>query len=131
MTVLSINERIIRAKDKAGLENVDFEVLRVSKSSAKTLNEMAAYVVSVMATRDDDEENPFDPLEFRVYNATDDSGDYIADATITLGGPTVTVRYEASRDVAVISYHWCSDFLEVSTRNAPIVEIIKTHSTYF
>ena len=130
MTVLSINERIIRAKDKVGLENVDFEVLHVSKSSAKVLNEMAAYVVSVMNT-EDTEESPFDPLEFRVYNATDDSGDYIADATITLGGPTVTVRYEASRDVAVISYHWCSDFLEVSTRNAPIVEIIKTHSTYF
>lgn len=91
MTVLSINARVYRAKNKLGLKDVDFEVLRVSKSSAKVLNEMAAYVASVMNTQED-EENPFDPLEFRVYNATDDSGDYIADATITLGGPTVTVR---------------------------------------
>ena len=129
MTVLSINERIIRAKDKAGLSDVDFEVLRVSKSPAKVLNEMAAYVVSVMATRDD-EENPFDPLEFRVYRATDDSGDYISDATITLGGPNVTVRYEGGVGYAIIRYRWCGDFLEVKTNNAPIVGLMEQLSSY-
>lgn len=129
MTVLSINKRIIRAKDKAGLENVDFEVLRVSKSSAKTLNEMAAYVVSVMNT-EDTEESPFDPLEFRVYRATDDSGDYISDATITLGGPNVTVRYEGGVGYAIIRYRWCGDFLEVKTNNAPIVGLMEQLSSY-
>lgn len=129
MTVLSINERIIRAKDKAGLSDVDFEVLRVSKSSAKVLNEMAAYVAGVMATQED-EENPFDPLEFRVYRATDDSGDYISDATITLGGPNVTVRYEGGVGYAIIRYRWCGDFLEVKTNNAPIVGLMEQLSSY-
>lgn len=128
MTVLSINERIIRAKKKISLYGVDFEVLRVSKSPAKVLNEMAAYVVSVMATRDDDEENPFDPLEFRVYN--DDKENYLTDVLITCGGPNVSVFYDSIKDSAVISYHWGHDYLEVKTSDAPIVDIIREHSSY-
>ena len=129
MTVLSINARVYRAKNKLGLKDVDFEVLRVSKSPAKVLNEMAAYVAGVMATQED-EENPFDPLEFRVYRATDDSGDYISDATITLGGPDVTVRYEGGVGYAIIRYRWCGDFLEVKTNNAPIVGLMEQLSSY-
>lgn len=127
MTVLSINERIIRAKDKVGLENVDFEVLRVSKSSAKVLNEMAVYVAGVMATRDD-EENPFDPLELKKYTA--DDGDYIADVLITCGGPTCSVRYESRKDAAVISFKWGHDFLDVETESAPIVDLVRQYSEY-
>lgn len=127
MTVLSINERIIRAKKKLGLKDVDFEVLRVSKSPAKVLNEMAAYIAGVMATQED-EENPFDPLELKKYTA--DDGDYIADVLITCGGPTCSVRYESRKETAVISFRWGHDYLDVKTSDAPITNLIEQLTDY-
>ena len=127
MMVLSINARVYRAKNKLGLKDVDFEVLRVSKSPAKVLNEMAAYVAGVMATQED-EETPFDPLELKKFTA--DDGSYIADCLITCGGPTCSVRYESRKDTAVISFKWGHDFLDVETESAPIVDLVRQYSEY-
>lgn len=126
----SINALMIEALKEEGLTNCDFEVVRVSDSDEKTLKEMAGYVASVMNTKDIPEEDEFDPLEFRVYMATDDSGDYIADATITIGGPNVRVRYEGGVGYAVIRYSWGHDYLDVKTNTAPIAGIMETYSTY-
>lgn len=126
----SINALMIEALKAEGIE-CDFEVIRVSQDSdEKTLKEMAAYVASVMNTKDIPEEDEFQPLEFRVYNATDDSGDYIADALITCGGPNVRVRYEGGVGYAVIRYKWGHDYLDVKTNTAPIAGIMETYSTY-
>lgn len=123
----SISKLMIEALKAEGLK-CDFEVIRVSQDSdEKTLKDMAAYVASVMNTQDD-EENPFDPLELKKFTA--DDGDYIADVLITCGGPTCSVRYESRKGTAVVSFKWGHDYLDVETENAPITALIEQLTNY-
>ena len=123
----SINQRMIEALKKEHI-SCDFEVIRFEAKDAKTANYMARYVAGVMNTRDDDEENPFDPLELKKYMA--DDGDYIADVLITCGGPTCSVRYESRKGTAVVSFKWGHDYLDVETENAPITALIEQLTNY-
>ena len=118
----SINALMIEALEKQGLPGADFEVVRYSAdSSEQKLAEMAAYVAAVLDT-EDEEDNPFDPLELKVYRA--DDGSFIADVLITCGGPTVTVRYESTTGKATVKYHWIHDYLEVSNENTILTSMI-------
>lgn len=50
-------------------------------------------------------------LDFQVYR--NDNGEYQAEATAALGGPTASFTYDSYRDRLTFNYSWASDSLSV------------------
>ena len=50
-------------------------------------------------------------LDFQVYR--NDNGEYRAEITVTLGGPTASFTYDSYRDRLTFNYSWASESLSV------------------
>ncbi len=50
-------------------------------------------------------------LDFQVYR--NDNGEYQAEATVALGGPTASFTYDSYRDRLTFNYSWASESLSV------------------
>lgn len=53
---------------------------------------------------DDDDDCGFDPLSLTVFKSED--GDFIIDAALAVGGPTIQARYESRWDTLEITASW-------------------------
>lgn len=53
---------------------------------------------------DDDDDCGFDPLSLTVFKSED--GDFIIDAALAVGGPTIRARYESRWDTLEITASW-------------------------
>lgn len=71
-------------------------------NEAETLSQL---IRSVAAYLDRDEDDcAFDPLSLDVFKS--EGGDFIADADLAVGGPTIRARYESRWDTLEITASW-------------------------
>lgn len=75
---------------------------------------------------DDAEESAadaFGPLSLEIYRSG--CGGYIADVDLTVGGPTISARYETRRERLTLTAAWGGDRLEVSCDRCPLIDWIE------
>lgn len=60
---------------------------------------------------DDDGDCAFDPLSLDVFKS--EGGDFIVDADLAVGGPTIRARYESRWDTLEITACWGSDTVQI------------------
>lgn len=60
---------------------------------------------------DDDDGSAFDPLSLDVFKS--EGGDFIVDADLAVGGPTIRARYESRWDTLEITACWGSDTVQI------------------
>lgn len=70
-------------------------------------------------------------LDFQVYR--NDNGEYQAEATVTLGGPTASFTYDSYRDRLTFNYSWASEslFVDVDTdagAGADVAQLIRDYA---
>jgi len=106
-----------------------FDIERCESDESECFDMLCAHVGHVLAaTRfdppDEDEDGvALDPLSIQTFKS--DNGDYILDIDVTVGGPTVSVRFESRWGTATISAHWGASHLVVSTKDAPLIDLLQ------
>lgn len=78
---------------------------RDPETLSRLIRSAAAYL-----DRDDDEDES-DLLSLDVFKS--ESGDFIVDADLAVGGPTIRARYESRWDTLEISVSWGSDTVQI------------------
>lgn len=66
----------------------------------------------------------FEPLDLEVFRS--DRG-VIVDVTFTVGGPTITARYESRLEEITITASWGCDRVAFRTKEGPLVEWVKDY----
>lgn len=70
-------------------------------------------------------------LDFQVYR--NDNGEYQAEATVALGGPTASFTYDSYRDRLTFNYSWASESLSVDVdtdagAGADVAQLIRDYA---
>lgn len=70
-------------------------------------------------------------LDFQVYR--NDNGEYQAEATVALGGPTASFTYDSYRDQLTFNYSWASESLSVDVdtdagAGADVAQLIRDYA---
>ena len=103
---------------------VDFLANRQVLRDEETFSKLAVNAVAYLT--DDIDPETFDPLDFDVFRC--DRGAFIADVTLTVGGPTIRARFESDWDELTITASWGSDYVELSTKEGPLVAWVKEYA---
>lgn len=85
----------------------------------------AVYFLSAPVSDDAEESaaDAFGPLSLEIYRSG--CGGYIADVDLTVGGPTISARYETRRERLTLTAAWGGDRLEVSCDRCPLIDWIE------
>lgn len=81
-------------------------------SDAETLSQLmrsAAYLDR--DDSDDDDDCAFDPLDLTVFKS--EGGDFIVDADLAVGGPTIRARYESRWATLEVTASWGGDTVQI------------------
>lgn len=111
-------------------DEVDFCVSAAESSDdGSTFNILCAYVAEVlMSSRLDQDSNNeaevgLNPLAIERF--TSEKGNEILDADITVGGPTVRLRYESLWREVTVTASWGADVVEVRSQHCPVVSLME------
>lgn len=81
-------------------------------NDAETLSQLMRNAAAYLDRDDsDDGDCAFDPLSLTVFKSED--GDFIIDAALAVGGPTIRARYESRWDTLEITASWGSDTVQI------------------
>lgn len=78
---------------------------------AAALSQLMRSAAAYLDHDDDDDEGGFEPLDLTVFKS--EAGDFIADADLAVGGPTIRARYESRWDSLEITAAWGSCTVQV------------------
>ena len=81
----------------------------IDGGDAETLSRLMR---SAAAYLDRDENDEIDLLSLDVFKS-EESGDFIVDADLAVGGPTIRARYESRWDTLEITASWGSDTVQI------------------
>lgn len=121
MFVNTLSQKTIEALDSEARELLETAATAVSTrfvfsildgSDAETLSRLICSAAAYLDRDDsddsddsDDDDCAFDPLALDVFKS-EESGDFIVDADLAVGGPTIRARYEARWDTLEITATW-------------------------
>ena len=118
MFVNTLSQKTFEALDdmaRALLENAvtpagtRFSFSILDGGDAETLSRL---ILSAASYLDRDENDEIDLLSLDVFKS-EESGDFIVDADLAVGGPTIRARYESRWDSLEITACWGSDTVQI------------------
>lgn len=117
---------LIEYKDR----EVDYSVEKAQISSDECFRVLCGQAAHVlMSSRLDPyddgltEGEALDPLSIERF--TSDRDNTIIDIDVTVGGPTVRLRYESLWRMVTITADWGADHLEIRSKDAPICQLLE------
>lgn len=111
---LKIREKFVR--DLCAVSACDFQIEQMAVQSPGCFARLADTVTDLLADKVDIEN--LDPLDVELFRAT--NGAFIMDVTFTVGGPSISARYESRWERLTIEARHGGDRLDVSATGATL-----------
>lgn len=114
MFVNTLTQKTIEALDSEARELLEsaatpagtrFAFSVLDGEDAATLSQLMRSAAAYLDRDDSDDDDCFDPLSLDVFKS-EESGDFIVDADLAIGGPTIRARYESRWGTLEVTAAW-------------------------